>query len=89
VYYIGLTSPRGPQIPIYGIQAKIVTRILALHEHAGAEGTNIADYFGRLQEADGRIDIPRDIWNDQLADTERLLDALEASVGAATAGIAG
>ncbi|MGV9796938.1 flavin-containing monooxygenase [Mycobacterium sp. NPDC003449] len=85
LYYIGLTSPRGPQLPVYGIQAKIVARLLALHERAGADGAGIADYFRQLQDADDRIDLPRDIWNNQLADTARLLDAFE--VGHTTSGM--
>ncbi|MEV7087434.1 NAD(P)-binding domain-containing protein [Streptomyces sp. NPDC093085] len=78
LYFIGLAAPRGPQIPVYGVQAKLVARMAALHERAGAGGAGIAAYLGRLQEADDRIDIPRDIWNAQIADTERLLDAYEA-----------
>ena len=74
LYYIGLTSPRGPQIPIYGVQAKIVARMIELHE-SSADAAVIADYLSRLQDADDRIDLPRDVWLDQLADTERLLDA--------------
>ncbi|MFW0794863.1 NAD(P)-binding domain-containing protein [Gordonia sp. CPCC 205515] len=85
LYYIGLTSPRGPQIPVYGVQAKIVARMLAMHDSAGDEGTRVAHYLGQLQEADDRIDIPRDIWNDQLADTHRLLDAFEANLHASNA----
>lgn len=86
LYYIGLTSPRGPQIPIYGIQSKFVARMIALHEQGGEEGVALAEYLGRLQEADDRIDIPRDVWNQQNADTERLLDAFSATAPAVAAG---
>ncbi|MFD7504338.1 flavin-containing monooxygenase [Streptomyces sp. NPDC059850] len=81
LYYIGLSAPRGPQIPVYGTQAKIAERMIAMHEEAGDVGAGIAAYLGRLQEADDRIDIPRDIWNAQIADTERLLEAYAATVG--------
>ncbi|HEY5853368.1 MAG TPA: NAD(P)-binding domain-containing protein [Aldersonia sp.] len=84
LYFIGLTSPRGPQIPIYGIQSKIVARMIALREQGGEEGVALAEYLGRLQDADDRIDIPRDIWNQQNADTERLLDAFTATAHAVT-----
>ena len=80
VYYIGMAAPRGPQIPVYGVQTKVAERMIRLHEQAGSAGANLAEYFGRLQEAEDRIDIPRDIWNDQLADTERLLDAYVAGL---------
>ncbi|MGV9865166.1 flavin-containing monooxygenase [Rhodococcus koreensis] len=81
LYYIGMAAPRGPQIPVYGRQADIAERMITLHEQAGPGGADVAAYVARLQEAEDRIDIPRDIWNDQIADTERLLDAYAATVG--------
>jgi cation diffusion facilitator CzcD-associated flavoprotein CzcO len=81
LYYIGLTAPRGPQIPIYGVQTKVVNKMIALHEKVGPRGADIAAYLGRLQEDDDRIDIPRDVWNGQLADTQRLLAAFEELTG--------
>lgn len=80
IYFIGMAAPRGPQIPVYGVQTKVAERMIRLHEQAGPAGAGLAEYFGRLQQAEDRIDIPRDIWNDQLADTERLLDAYVASL---------
>jgi hypothetical protein len=80
LYYIGMTAPRGPQIPVYGVQAKVAARMIALHEEAGEGGAGVAAYFERLQDAEDRIDIPRAIWNEQMADTERLLDAYAATV---------
>ena len=77
LYYIGLSAPRGPQIPIYGVQTKLAIRMIALHEAAGEGGADVQAYLSGLQEADDRIDIVRNIWNDQLSDTERLLDAFE------------
>ena len=75
LYFVGLIAPRGPQIPIYGVQAKLIARMIALHE-----GSDLAlsAYFAGLQEPETRIDIVRHVWLDQMADTERLLDALEA-----------
>ncbi|GAB3062357.1 hypothetical protein [Sediminivirga luteola] len=75
LYFIGLTAPRGPQIPIYGVQAEVVLRMLALHEAAPSGSAGLAGYLGRLQDADDRIDIVRAVWQEQLADTLRLLDA--------------
>lgn len=79
LYFIGLMAPRGPQIPIYGQQAKLVTRMAALHEEAGASGLELSKYFASVQDPELRIDIVRAIWLDQMADTERLLTALHAS----------
>jgi Flavin-binding monooxygenase-like len=75
VYFIGLAAPRGPQIPVYGVQAKLAIRMIALHEAAGEHGAGVQAYLAGLQQADDRIDIVRNVWNDQMADTERLLDA--------------
>ena len=59
LYYIGLAAPRGPQIPVYGVQAKLAIRMVALHEAAGESGAGIASYLAALQEPDDRIDIVR------------------------------
>ena len=75
LYYIGLSAARGPQIPIYGVQTKLAIRMIALHEAAGSGGAGVQAYLAGLQEADDRIDIVRSVWNEQMADTERLLDA--------------
>jgi len=75
LYLIGMTAPRGPQIPVYGVQTKIAVRMIELHEAAGDGGAGIQAYLSALQEPDDRIDIVRAIWEEQLADTRRLLDA--------------
>jgi len=82
LYFVGLIAPRGPQIPIYGVQAKLIARMLALHAAAGPSGLALANYFARIQDPELRIDIVRTIWNDQMSDTERLLTALEAAPAA-------
>lgn len=80
LYFIGLTAPRGPQLPIYGIQARTVTRMIALRER----GVDVESRIENAQPTDTRIDIVRADWLDQLADTERLLDSLEAEAQVAT-----
>lgn len=77
LYYIGLAAPRGPQIPVYGEQTKLALRMIALHERAGEGGAGIEAYLSGLQQAEDRIDIVRAIWNEQMADTARLLDAFD------------
>lgn len=79
LYFVGLIAPRGPQIPIYGEQAKLIAQMIRLHEQAGPRGRALAAYFATLQEPELRIDIVRHIWTEQMADTERLLSALEAA----------
>lgn len=75
LYFIGLAAPRGPQIPVYGVQTKLAIRMIALHEEAPDGYANVQGYLATLQEGEDRVDIPRVIWNEQLADTTRLLDA--------------
>lgn len=75
LYFIGLTAPRGPQLPIYGEQTKLALKMLELHEAAPDGFAPVAAYLERMQEPDDRIDIVRVTWLDQLADTARLLDA--------------
>jgi len=76
LYFVGLIAPRGPQIPIYGMQTKLIIRMIALQER---QGVALGAYFAGLQEPETRIDVVRPVWLDQMADTERLLDALEAA----------
>lgn len=75
LYFIGLAAPRGPQIPVYGVQTKLAIRMIALNEAAGEQGAGLQAYLAGLQQPDDRIDIVRNTWNEQMADTERLLDA--------------
>lgn len=50
LYFIGLIAPRGPQIPIYGMQAKLAATMIELHEKAGPSGAPITQYLVSLQE---------------------------------------
>ena len=75
LYYIGLAAPRGPQIPVYGVQTKLAIRIVELHEAAGDGGAGVATYLSELQTPEHRIDVIRADWDAEMADTERLLDA--------------
>jgi hypothetical protein len=77
LYYIGLAAPRGPQIPVYGVQTKLAIRMVALHEAAGEGGAGVGAYLSALQTPEDRIDIVRVDWDQQMADTARLLDAFE------------
>jgi hypothetical protein len=51
LYFVGLIAPRGPQIPIYGVQAKLIARMIALHDHAGPRGLALSNYFATVQDA--------------------------------------
>ena len=79
-----MISPRGPQIPVYGEQAKLINRMLALHDEAGPDGMALSHYFATVQDPEVRIDVVRATWNEQMADTERLLAGLAATAVART-----
>ncbi|MFV0458344.1 MAG: flavin-containing monooxygenase [Actinomycetales bacterium] len=79
LYFVGLIAPRGPQINIYAEQAALITQMLRLHEQAGAGGMALAGHFAAVQEPELRIDIVRAIWNDQMAHTLDVLQALASS----------
>ena len=58
--------------------------MIRLYEEAGLHGLALSNYFASLQEPELRIDIVRPVWREQMADTERLLTALEAAPMART-----
>jgi cation diffusion facilitator CzcD-associated flavoprotein CzcO len=72
LYFVGLAAPRGPQLPVYSQQARLVARMLRLSE----SGVAPADAFAR-QTPDDRIDIVRPVWNDQMRASTRIVDGLE------------
>lgn len=75
LYYVGLTAPRGPQLPIYGVQAKRIIEMLKIHEAAEDGFAGVEKYFAELQEANSVIDIVRATWDDQLEHTDQLLES--------------
>jgi hypothetical protein len=72
LYFIGLAAPRGPQLPVYSQQARLVARLLRLTE----AGRLPANAFHR-QAPDSRIDIVRSVWNNQMRKTLHTVDTLE------------
>lgn len=78
LYYIGLIAPRGPQIPIYGMQARLVAKMLALHD---SSQLSLSEFFGERFAAEHRIDVVRAGWLDELDQVDKLLDALGYDAG--------
>jgi len=73
LYLVGLAAPRGPQLPVYSQQAELVARMLRLD---GDRRTALAARFAELETPDDRIDIVRALWQRQLRDAHRTLDAV-------------
>ncbi|MCS4592573.1 NAD(P)-binding domain-containing protein [Brevibacterium sediminis] len=73
LYYIGLTAPRGPQIPIYGMQAALVAKMLQIQE----SGTvSVAEFLSERFPPEHGIDIVRAPWLKELSEVETAVDAL-------------
>ena len=73
LHFIGLAAPRGPQLPVYSEQTELVVRMRLL---GPARRTALAARFAELETPDARIDIVRPIWQRQMRDAGRTLDAV-------------
>ena len=79
LYLIGMIGARGPQPPIYPLQADLALQMIALHEAAPGGFTPIAGPLTKLQPHEWRIDILRPLWLDQVEQTRVALGVLAAS----------
>jgi hypothetical protein len=78
-YLIGMIGARGPQPPIYPIQADLAVRMIAMHEAAPDGFTPIAGPLTKAQQHEWRIDILRPLWLEQVEQTRVALDVLAAA----------
>ena len=72
LYFVGLASPRGAQLPVYSAQAKLVARMLRLEPTLPEP---LSDLLAQAGPPDDRIDILRPVWSKQMAAASRVLDA--------------
>jgi len=79
LYLIGMIGARGPQPPIYPIQADLAIRMIAMHEAAPGGFRPIAAPLTKLQEPEWRIDILRHLWLEQVESTKHALEFLDAA----------
>jgi cation diffusion facilitator CzcD-associated flavoprotein CzcO len=68
LYFVGLAAPRGPQLPVYSAQARLIARFLTAQERAA---TPLSAVFARSSRAESRIDLPRHEWTRDMERTER------------------
>ena len=73
LYFVGLAAPRGPQLPVYSAQARLVARFLTAQERAA---TQLSAICTRASRPEARIDIPRHEWNRDMARTHRRIDRI-------------
>jgi cation diffusion facilitator CzcD-associated flavoprotein CzcO len=59
LYFVGLAAPRGPQLPVYSAQARLIAKFLTAQERAGIE---LSALYARASPPEARIDIPRHEW---------------------------
>lgn len=79
LYLVGMIGARGPQPPIYPIQADLAVRMIAIHESSPSGFVPIAGPLTQAQEHEWRIDILRPLWLDQVEQTKVALRVLAAA----------
>ncbi len=57
LYFVGLAAPRGPQLPVYSAQARLIARFLTAQERDGDFAPSALP-----SRPESRIDIPRHEW---------------------------
>jgi hypothetical protein len=73
LYFVGLAAPRGPQLPVYSAQARLVGRFLTAQERCPVA---LSDVLARGARPEARIDIPRHEWNRDMDRTRRRIDRI-------------
>ena len=73
LYFVGLAAPRGPQLPVYSHQARLVARFVRLVQD---RSVGLAAHFADREPHDSRIDIVRKYWTAQLDRANREVDRL-------------
>ena len=73
LYFVGLAAPRGPQLPVYSAQARLIARFLTAQERAA---TPLSDIYARSSRAESRIDIPRHEWARDMERTHRRISRI-------------
>jgi cation diffusion facilitator CzcD-associated flavoprotein CzcO len=68
LYFVGLAAPRGPQLPVYSAQARLIAKFLTAGERAYAA---LSAVYSRSSRPESRIDIPRHEWQRDMDRTRR------------------
>ena len=69
LFFVGLAAPRGPQLPVYSAQARLIAKFLAAQERDA--GFAPSALYARSSRAEARIDIPRHEWQRDMDRTHR------------------
>jgi cation diffusion facilitator CzcD-associated flavoprotein CzcO len=63
LFFVGLAAPRGPQLPVYSAQTRLITKFLTAQERADVA---LSELYARVSRPESRIDIPRHEWQRDL-----------------------
>ncbi len=72
LYFVGLAAPRGPQLPVYSAQTRLVAKLLAAQERDA--GFAPSALYARSSRPEARIDVPRHEWQRDMARSHRRID---------------
>ena len=72
LFFVGLAAPRGPQLPAYSAQARLVAKLLAAQERDA--GFAASALYTRSSRPEARIDVPRHEWQRDMDRTHRRID---------------
>ena len=69
LYFVGLAATRGPQLPVYSAQARLIAKFLRTPAPVSA-------LLARSSRPESRIDIPRHEWQRDMDRTHRRIDRI-------------
>jgi cation diffusion facilitator CzcD-associated flavoprotein CzcO len=69
LYFVGLAAPRGPQLPVYSAQTRLVAKLLAAQERGCAPSA-----LFETSSREARIDVPRHEWQRDMDRAHRRID---------------
>jgi hypothetical protein len=73
LYFVGLAAPRGPQLPVYSAQARLIAKFLTAQERTGIA---LSAAHAKESRPEARIDIPRHEWQRDMDRTHRRIDRI-------------
>jgi hypothetical protein len=73
LYFVGLAAPRGPQLPVYSAQARLIAKFLTAQERSAVA---LSAGYATGSRPEARIDIPRHEWQRDMDRSHRRIDRL-------------
>jgi hypothetical protein len=73
LYFVGLAAPRGPQLPVYSAQARLIAKFLTAQERSALA---LSATYAKGSPPEARIDIPRHEWQRDMNRTHKRIDRI-------------